>query len=285
MHIGQVVAPGIRYGSACCEQHGGRRCNRSLPFLRLPPCLPTGVVPSLAHAKQHLLRPGAVLAPCRLRVVAAVAASASQHRLLRPPAAVCGGAIRTSALCRLAPRKVDCQVGGPGCSLVLLTEPATVLSVDFAAKELPLADSTSTLLECLPQPLQLAAWMAAQAAAAAAGDGDSAVQKEAGSGQPPLPPLKGAALYAVSWFEYEFPGGACGSTAPQAQRTEHWQQVVQTLEGAAAEAALDALVHGGGGTKVAALLLMAGYRVDRLWFKLEGLAAAAEEDGEDGAAP
>ena len=265
-----------------------------------------GVVPSVAAAKQALLRPGAVLAPCRLHVVATVAASTSLHRLLRPPAAVCGGAVVTRALRPLAPRKVDCQAGEAG-GLLLLTEPATVLSVDFGAPELPLADSATALLEALPRPLPLAAWMEAQrrssvggsvaagaAPAGGAGDGGDA----ASSVQ--LAPLGGAALYAVGWFEYEFPGGVAGSTAPHVQRSEHWQQVVQPLEGEAAAAALNLLLpragcddgSGGGGgggdssgaegSGIAGVLLTAGYRVDRLWFELEGLAAAVDEEREEG---
>lgn len=234
------------------------------------------MVPTLAHARQHLLRPGAVLAPCRLRVLAAVAASASLHRLLRPPAAVCGGAVATGALAQLAPRKVDCQVGEAG-DLLLLTQPTPVLSVDFAADDLLLADSSTALLECLPQPQPLAAWVAAQGGGPAAGPAAAAAAGDCGSaGQLAAAAASGDActLYAVGWFEYEFPGGVAGCSAPHLQCSEHWQQVVQPLGGAAAGAALERLVGGGGGgAGVAGLLLTAGYRVDRLWFELEGLAA------------
>lgn len=235
------------------------------------------MVPSLLHARQHLLRPGAVLAPCKVHVVAAVAASATLGRLLRPPAAVCGGAVRTGALRQLAPRKVDCAVGGVQ-DLHLLTEPTVVLSVDFGEQELPLASSATTLLPCLLHPRRLAAWMAEQA-------GGAVAQDSAGSGDSRACGLaSGAALCAVSWFEYEFPGGTLGSTTPHTQRSEHWQQVVQPLEGAAADAALAGLADAGAdGPGVAALLLTAGYRVDRLWFELAGVAAAAgsEEDSEE----
>lgn len=266
------------------------------------------MVPSLAHARQHLLAPGAVLAPCKLRVVAAVATSSTHARLLRPPAAVCGGVVRTAALSQLAPRKVDCQVGKDS-GLFLLTTPATVLSVDFAAKELPLADSSTALLECLPRPVSMAAWVAAQrqqagtaaAGSVAAGSAAGSVNDTAGGCVPPLPGSD-ASLFVVSWFEYEFPGGICGSSAPHTQRSEHWQQVVQPLEGPEAEAALAGLLGGGAGgssdgpggsgdsgssggsdsePSVAALLLTAGYRVDRLWFELAGIAAAAGEEEEE----
>ncbi|KAI7840927.1 hypothetical protein COHA_005358 [Chlorella ohadii] len=285
-----------------------------------------GVVPSLVHARQHLLAPGAVLAPCKLHVVAAVAASSTQGRLLRPAAAICGGAVRTAALRQLAPRKVDCKVGQAE-GLFLLTEPAVVLSVDFSAAELPLADSATALLECLQRPLSMSAWAAAQRQQGGeAGGGQAGAQAAAcslegaaASSAQPLPG-SGAALFAVAWFEYEFPGGVRGSTAPHLQRSEHWQQVVLPLEGAVAEAALAALLggeaRGGSGNasggsssdasivssdgssgsgsningdnggnsepQVAALLLTAGYRVDRLWVELAGIAAAAGEEEESG---
>lgn len=58
--------------------------------------------------------------------------------------------------------------------------------------------------------------------------------------------------------------------------------MVQPLEGEAAEALLARLGGGEGGGDVAALLLTAGYRVDRLWFELAGLAAvASDEEGEE----
>ena len=283
-------------------------------------------MPSLLHTRQHLLAPGAVLAPCKLHVVAAVAASATHARLLRPPAAVCGGAVRTQALAQLAPRKADCQAGKAG-GLYLLTEPAPVLSVDFAADELALADSATALLECLPRPVSLPAWVAAQqrqqSGGATAGDGllvaAAPGSLDGAGGSSPPPTANSSSLFAVSWFEYEFPGGVRGSTAPHLQRSEHWQQVVQPLEGPVAEAALAGLLGGysaggssgsggGGGSdaggassgssgsepSVAALLLTAGYRVDRLWFELAGIAAAAgsdeeeeeeeEEDSEEGSA-
>jgi len=293
----------------------------SLPSLRI-----AGVVPSLVHACQHLLAPGAVLAPCKLHVVAAVAASSTQGRLLRPAAAICGGAVRTAALRQLAPRKVDCKVGQAE-GLFLLTEPAVVLSVDFSAAELPLADSATALLECLQRPLSMAAWAAAQRQQGGeAGGGQAGAQAAAcslegaaASSAQPLPG-SGTSLFAVAWFEYEFPGGVRGSTAPHLQRSEHWQQVVLPLEGAVAEAALAALLggeaRGGSGNasggsssdasivssdgssgsgsningdnggnsepQVAALLLTAGYRVDRLWVELAGIAAAAGEEEESG---
>ena len=262
-------------------------------------------MPSLLHAKQHLLRPGAALAPCRLRVVAAVAASSAQHRLARPPVAVCGGAVVTRALRQLAPRKADCRVGQAG-GLLLLTEPAAVLEVDFEADDLQLAGSATALLECLPRPLPLGSWMAEQAADEAVqaqhADGAAAPAAPAPRATPAeaSPPeavdLAGCALFAVSWFEYDFQGGATGSSAPHTQRTEHWQQVVQPLEGAAAEAVLASLASGrgassgcgssaGGGSgagdgysvpcfeDLGALALTAGYRVDRLWFELAGISA------------
>ncbi|KAL4448320.1 hypothetical protein ABPG75_005539 [Micractinium tetrahymenae] len=277
-----------------------------------------GVVPSLLHAREQLLAPAAVLAPCSVRVVAAVAASPTQHRLLRPPATVCGGAVATRALRQLSPRKVDCQAGEAG-ELHLLTAPAAVLEVDFASPELQLADSCTALLECLPRPLPLASWMAEQqraaegscgaaggfaqgseahAAAVAGSTGAADGQAVASCGELAL---EGASLYTVSWFEYEFPGGAAGSTAPHVQRSEHWQQVVQPMEGEAAEALLCALRSGSGARSgssgsaageaggegglggIGGLLLTAGYRVDRLWFELAGLAALADgsEEGED----
>ena len=246
-------------------------------------------MPSLVHAWQHLLAPGAVLAPCKLHVVAAVAASPTLARLLRPPAAVCGGAVRTGALAQLAPRKVDCQAGEAG-GLLLLTEPARVLSVDFAADNLPLADSATALLECVPQPVSVVAWAAAQqreqggAAEAGQADEPAAGSEDGAGGQAPPGLLSGSSLFAVSWFEYEFPGGVCGSSAPHVQRSEHWQQVAQPLEGPVAEAALAGLLGGGSGEDgagVAALLLTAGYRMDRLWFELEGVAAAAADAADE----
>lgn len=285
-------------GQACWQAAGAAPRSRpdcaavecSLPALAC--CSPastharTGVIPSLAHAKQHLLRPGAVLAPCRLRVVAAVAASATLHRLLRPPEAACGGAVCTgAALAQLAPRKIDCHA--VETDLVLLTEPATVLAVDLSAPELPLAAAASSTLRRLQRPVTLAAWAAAQQAGGSSGSAAEAAVPEEGR----LPTLKGASLslYTVAWFEYEFPGGVVGSTAPAAppaQRAEHWQQVVHPLAGAAAGAALALLQPGGDGGGsgssggVAALQLTAGYRVDRLWFELDGLLAEGSSDGE-----
>lgn len=269
---------------------------------------PAGVVPTLLHAREHLLAPDAMLAPCSVRVIAAVAASRSLHRLLRPPVAVCGGAVVTRGLRQLAPRKVDCQAAEVG-ELCLLTAPAAVLEVDFASHGLQPADSCTTLLECLPHPLPLGSWMAEQqrvaevASSPAGGLQDSDVEVAAASvlaagcnasaGNGELP-LEGASLYAVSWFEYEFPGGAVGSSAPHMQRTEHWQQVVQPLEGEAAEVLLRALRSRGGGSNsavavcepdslrsVGGLLLTAGYRVDRLWFELAGLAALADSSDDE----
>lgn len=257
---------------------------------------PAGVIPSLVHAREHLLAPGAVLAPCSVRVIAAVAASPTQRRLLRPPAAVCGGAVATRALRQLAPRKVDCRAGEAG-ELCLLTAPAAVLEVDFASPELQLADSCTTLLESLPHPLPLRSWMteqqqtAARSAAEGGNAGAAAGSNSAGAGRASAGsghhPLEQADLYAVSWFEYSFPGGATGSTAPHVQRTEHWQQVVQPLEGEAAEELLRALRSGGAGGErgsmagIGGLLLTAGYRVDRLWFELSGLAMLAEGSEEE----
>lgn len=290
--------------SVCWQNTSRLHC--SCAVLTLHPA--AGIIPSLLHAREHLLAPGAVLAPCSVRVIAAVAASPTQHRLLRPPSTVCGGAVTTRALRQLAPRKMDCQAGEAG-ELHLLTAPAAVLEVDLASSDLQLADSCTTLLECLPCPLPLRSWMAEQQKVSegscsqgpSAAEGSSAValadSTEIGTGATDSlkPCLEGSSLYAVSWFEYGFPGGATGSTAPHLQRTEHWQQVVQPLEGKGAEAVLGALRLGGGGgvagdareqggmAGIGGVLLTAGYRVDRLWFELAGLAALAdgiEEEGE-----
>ena len=87
--------------SICWQNTSRMHC--SCAVLTLHPA--AGVIPSLLHAREHLLAPGAVLAPCSVRVIAAVAASPTQHRLLRPPSTVCGGAVTTRTLRQLALRQ------------------------------------------------------------------------------------------------------------------------------------------------------------------------------------
>ncbi|KAL4857659.1 Protein arginine N-methyltransferase 7 [Chlorella vulgaris] len=250
-----------------------------------------GVMPTLVHAKQQLLQPGATLAPCKLHIITAVATSTSLHRLLRPPATVCGGRICTAALRELAPQKVDCQAGQVS-DLFLLTEPCCVLSVDFEAAELELEGSSTVLLECLPQPWPLAAWAAAMQAASdstpAAGPPSNADENSQVGRHELAPGTHGAGLYALSWFEIEFAGGVTGSSAPHLQHSEHWQQVVQPLEGNVADAVLRSLQRpgaitcgDGAASEVEALVLTAGWTVDRLWFKLEGIAAAGSSSDEN----